>query len=159
MKIIKKTIFIALVSLIIFSFKKVEETRLNILSINVAKLLIKQKFDCRPSSKFMFYVDTDIVKKSRGYSTIKASIYIYERATGKSGLLASENIMSPIQRDAILEYTKVSTNHCGNKTLSNGDKIIGNMNRTEYCFSELMSYKTIYNSYIKSRNKLLNEIK
>ena len=158
MKLIKRIILFTLVIIGTFSFTGLEkkDKNLDLKDLDVIALLSKQQLECRPSSKFMYYVDTEILKKSRGYSLIKANVYIYERATGKYSLLATENIFSPFQKDAILNY-EIAESNCNTKQLENGDKVIGNKENSKYCFNELIAYKTVYNSYITSRNKLLEK--
>ncbi|UAM98333.1 hypothetical protein K8354_00460 [Polaribacter litorisediminis] len=143
----------------VFSLSKIENTppksSLNLEKINVVEMLSEQEFQCRPSSKIMFYVETALVKKYRGAATIKASVYVLDRASGQSNLLVSENILVPSHKDAFLTYDTVG-NGSDKKVLSNGDKIIGSNAQTSYSFSELIKYKAIYTSYLIATNKLLD---
>jgi hypothetical protein len=160
MSFLKKITALVVFSITIFSFVKKEsnspEIKLNLEEINVITILSKQKYECRPSSKFMFYVETNLLKKSRGSNTINASIFVLDRATGYASLLASENILVPLYKDAIsLEYSSlISDREKG--VLNNGDKIIGSSKNTPYCFNELIKFGVISRSYSKSRNRLLN---
>jgi hypothetical protein len=159
MKILKKTTAIALLLIGIFSFSKVENTTpkssLNLEEINVIQTLSSQEMECRPSSELLFYVETKLVKKSRGSSTINASIYVLNRVSGQSNLLANENIVVPFHKDAVLHYDTLPSG-CEKIELTNGDKIIGSNTQTPYCFNELINYEAIYNSYNRATNKLLH---
>ncbi|APZ46717.1 hypothetical protein BW723_10660 [Polaribacter reichenbachii] len=123
--------------------------------VNVVELLSKQEQGCRPSSEVMFYVDTEIVKKHRGFSEINAKIYVLDRITGKTNLLTSENILLAYYQDSVLGNA-LNTCDSSLNELKNGDKLIGDNIVSTYSFSELMKYETIYDSYIRSTNKLLN---
>ena len=158
MNFLKKITVLVVFSITIFSFVPKEsnfaEIKLNLEDINVIKILSSQKYECRPSSEFMFYVETDLVKKNRGANTINASIFVLDRATGYSSLLAKENILVPLYKDAIsLEYMPLVSD-CEKSVLNNGDKIIGSSKNTPYCFNELIEFEVIYRSYLKAKNKL-----
>ncbi|MFT6698991.1 MAG: hypothetical protein ACJAVD_000478 [Porticoccaceae bacterium] len=160
MSFLKKITALVVFSITIFSFVKKEsnspEIKLNLEEINVITILSKQKYECRPSSKFMFYVETNLLKKSRGSNTINASIFVLDRATGYASLLANENILVPLYKEVIsVEYSSlISDREKG--VLNNGDKIIGSSKNTLYCFNELIKFGVISRSYTKSRNRLLN---
>ena len=159
MKNLKKIAVLALLLIGIFSFSKVEKiapkTSLNLEQINIIKILSSQDLECRPSSDFLFYVETKLVKKSRGYSTINASIFVLDRVSGNSNLLANENIMVPFHKETVLKYdSEVSDSK--NIVLSNGDKIIGSDAHTPYSFNELIKYEIINNSYNRATNQLLH---
>ena len=47
-------------------------------------------------------------------------------------------------------------NKNGSKELNNGDKLIGSNSLTPFSFNELIKYDVVYNSYLRSTNKLLN---
>lgn len=103
----------------------------------------------------MFYVETKLVKKSRGFKTVNANVYLMDRQTGQYNLLATENIAIPNHKDMIaLDYDFIQAK-CDQTSLSNGDRIIGNTANAPYCFSELITNEIVYNSYISSTNKLL----
>lgn len=158
MNFIKKTSVLFIVLISIFSFTKIENTKLkskiNLEELNIIKLLSDQEFQCRPSSEIMFYVDTELVKKSRGYSTINAKIYILDRFSGKTNLLANENINVLSHKESVINYDFTQSD-CKKVVLANGDKTLGINNNSPYCFSDLIKYKNIYNSYTRSSNKLL----
>jgi hypothetical protein len=160
MSFLKKITALVVFSITIFSFVKKEsnspEIKLNLEEINVITILSKQKYECRPSSKFMFYVETNLLKKSRGSNTINASIFVLDRTTGYASLLANENILVPLYKEVIsVEYSSlISDREKG--VLNNGDKIIGSSKNTPYCFNELIKFGVISRSYTKSRNRLLN---
>ena len=160
MNFFKKATILVAFSITIFSFVSKEsnsaEIKLNLEEINVIDILSNQKYECRPSSEFMFYVETNLVKKHRGANTINASIFILERGTGCFRLLANENILAPLYKDAIsLEYSTL-INDSERSMLNNGDKIIGSTINAPYCFNELVEFEVIYRSYIKSKKRLLN---
>lgn len=157
MKILKIVIPAFILLTVVFSFVKIENNikELDLNSIDVKELLTKNEFECRPSSKYMFYVDTEILKKSRGYSIIKADVFLYERASGTSALIATNNIISPLSKDAIIGYK----NELGSpfyKKIKNGDKAFGYKSESLDYFNELMNYKSIYKSFEVSRDKLLS---
>lgn len=159
MNSLKKIILLFLLMLTIFSFVKISENssekKLNLEKVNILEILSKQKYECRPSSEFMFYVETNLVKKARGANTINTKIYVLDRVSGFSNLLASENILVPSYKgDVFLEYETVETN-CGKGTLDNGDRLIGTTEKAPYCFHELVKFEAIYSSYLKSKNNLL----
>ena len=158
MKPLKNIAFIAVLLIGIFSFSKSEkpQTTLNIDNINVLEILSKQDLTCRPNSDFLFYVESSLVKKSRGFNTINAQVYIIDRSTGQYNLLASENVAVPFHKEMIALDYETTTRDCELTALENGDKIVGNVNSGNYCFSELMKNETVYNSYINSTNKLLH---
>ena len=158
MKPLKNIALVAVLLIGIFSFSKSEnpKTTLNIDNINALEILSKQDLTCRPNSDFLFYVESSLVKKSRGFNTVNARVYIMDRKTGQYNLLASENVAVPFHKDMIALDYETSTRDCEFTTLENGDKIVGNAHSGDYCFSELIKNETVYNSYINSTNKLLD---
>ena len=96
------------------------------------------------------------MKKSRGANTISANIFVIDRTTGASNLLASENILVPSNKDAISLQYKTLKSDCKKVILNNGDKIIGSDRNTPYCFNELIQFEAIFRSYKKSKKELLN---
>ena len=150
---------LALLLILFSSFSKVEKTTakatLNFEKINVVQILSAQEFGCRPSAELTFYVETTLVKKFRGYSKINASVFALNRLSGESSLLANENIIVPSHKDAVLHYNKTASD-CEKTILTNGDRIVGSQTNTKYCFNELIKHEVIYNSYIRSTNKLLD---
>lgn len=155
MKPLKKFMALAVILIGIFSFSKKEkkslETALNLESINVVEMLSKQQFECRPSSDFMFYVETSLVKKVRGANNINAKVFILDKATGQKSLLAQENIQVKKFEDSI----EIKDHIFEDSILDNGDKIIGGSEKSPYVFNDLVKYESIYNGYINSTNKLL----
>ena len=158
MKPLKNIAFIAVLLIGIFSFSKSEKpkTTLNIDDINVLEILSKQDLTCRPNADFLFYVESSLVKKSRGFNTANARVYMVDRSTGQYNLLASENAAVPFHKDMIALDYETTTRECEMTSLENGDKIVGNASSGNYCFSELMKNEIVYNSYINSTNKLLH---
>lgn len=128
--------------------------------VNVIEILYNQdSYQCRPSSEIGFYVHTELVKMSRGFKTVNASIYVFDRVSGETNLLANQHIMIPTYtyRDAV--FYQNGLEDISNKTiLKNGDQILSSNETTPYSFSELIKYKTIYNSYIRATNKLQNHL-
>ena len=112
----------ALLLIVVFSFSKFKETTpkatLNFEKINVVEILSDQEFGCRPSAELTFYVESTLVKKFRGYSTINATVFALNRFSGESSLLASENIIVPFHKDAVLHYDKTKSD-CEKTILSN----------------------------------------
>ena len=82
MKPLKNIAFIAVLLIGIFSFSKSEKpkTTLNIDDINVLEILSKQDLTCRPNADFLFYVESSLVKKSRGFNTVNARVYMVDRS-------------------------------------------------------------------------------
>jgi hypothetical protein len=159
MKPLKKFTALAVILIGIFSFSKKEtkslESSLNLEKINIVEVLSKQQFECRPSSDFMFYVETNLVKKIRGANNINAKVYILDKTTGKKNLLAQENIQINKFEGSIAIKDHNATNVFKNSILENGDKIIGGSEKAPYAFDELVKYEAIYNGYINATNKLL----
>ncbi|WP_405565825.1 hypothetical protein [Polaribacter sp. Asnod6-C07] len=157
MKSIKKITVITLILVGVLSFSKFEnqprKSSLNLTEVNVEDLLSKEELGWRPSSKVMFYVDTEIVKKSRGFSEIKANVYVLDRISGATNLLTSNNILLPYYKGSVIRH---QVNNANLLELKNGDKIIANNINSTYSLNDLMKYRTIYESYIRSTNKLLN---
>lgn len=160
MNTLKKStiILIFLIGTLSFSKKdnEVYNFGLNLKDINVEKILSDSESECRPSSELTFYVESKLVKKYRGYKTIDASIFILDKASGEFNLLANESIIVPFHKDALLDYD-IKINKKGSKELINGDKLIGSNSLTPFRFDELIKYDVIYNSYLRSTNKLLNK--
>ncbi|EAQ42001.1 hypothetical protein [Polaribacter sp. MED152] len=159
MKTIKKisTLFLLLVG--IFSFTTIEtktsKNGINLDQIDVIEALNKEYFECRPSSKIMFYVESTVEKKSRGYNVVKADIKVLDRQTGNTKLLASQSIVIANNKDAILEIPELSDARSTTE-LTNGDILLHKNNTNKYQFNDLVKYNSLYNSYVNSTNKLLN---
>jgi hypothetical protein len=143
-----------------FSFIKIKassaETNLKIKKINVIDILTKNKYGCRPSSEFLFYLEIDLIKKYRGGNTINASIFVLERATGAANLLASENILVPLYKEAISLHHSTLKSDCEKYVLENGDKVLGSAKNAPYCFNELIKFGSIFRSYKKSKKELFS---
>lgn len=157
MRPLKKAAFSAVILIGLFSFSKTEKSipSLNIDNLNVIEILSKQSLQWRPTSNHVFYVESELVKKSRGFNTINAKVFLMDRKTGQYNLLSSENIAVPLHKDMISLDFETAVRDCELTTLENGDKIVGNANSGDYCFSELIKNETVYQSYISSTNKLL----
>lgn len=159
MNSLKKILTFALLFVVLFSFIKKDENdsefKLDLTNIDVIETLSIQKNECRPSSNLMFYVETNLVKKARGSNTICAKVFVLDRVSGLSNLIANENILVPKFKDAISLKHEVIESNCSKISLESGDLIIGSNNNTPYCFSELIQFESIYNSYEKAKNKLL----
>lgn len=160
MKSLKKVAALALLLVGVFAFHKDEltpaKTSLNLQNINVIETLSKQQFECRPVSDFMFYVETDLVKKIRGANNINAKVYILDKNTGQKALLAYQNIQISKFKGAIelKDYSKSTT--LKNEIIKNGDVLIGSSEKAPFSFNELIQYESIYNSYLHATNKLLS---
>lgn len=157
MRPLKKIAFLAIILIGLFSFSKSEKTipPLNIDNLNALEILSKQSLECRPTSDYMFFVQTELVKKSRGFTTVNASVYLMDRASGQYNLLASEHVAVPFHKDMISLDYEAATRNCESTILENGDRIVGNSNLGPYCFGELIKNETVYNSYVSATNKLL----
>ncbi len=158
MKSIKKIAVLVILLIGIFSFAKLEskivKSKVNLEEVDVVTLLSKQELGCRPYNEVMFYVDTEIIKKHRGFSEINAKVYIVDRVSGAKSVLSSGHILLPYYKDTVLGSHVEITN--GKWTaLKNGDKIIKSANSSAYDFDELMKYEVVYDSYIRATNKLL----
>ena len=159
MKTLKSISALLILLIGIFSFTSFEKStpisNLNLDEVDIIQVLSEQEYECRPSTEIMFFVESSLVKKSRGSSTINTNVYLLDRVSGKSKLLANENIIIPNHKDAIIHYdTEIS--NCEKIELSNGDKTLGSNTYAPYCFNELIKYKTIFKSYVRSSNKLLS---
>lgn len=152
MKPLQRIILLFILIIGVFSFT-VPENNLNLNRIDVMELLSIEASRSRPSSEFMFYVETEIIKKSRGSSTILASIFIYERATGRYKSLTNNSIVVPHHREAILDYDVRMKDF--RNILENGDMVLESSMNSSFDFNKLIEHKTIYKSYLASRNKLL----
>lgn len=150
---------LAVILIGIFSFSKKEDTSfktaLNLENINVVEVLSKQQFECRPSSNFIFYVETSLVKKIRGANQINAKVFILDKVSGSKSLLAQENVQINKFKDSIEIKDHNSESAFMSSVLDNGDKVIGGSEKAPYNFNELIKYESIYNGYINSTNKLL----
>lgn len=159
MRPLKKVAALAVVLIGILSFSIKEHTTvkptLSLDGINIDELLTKQQFECRPTSDFMFYVETDLVKKIRGANNINAKVYLLDKATGRKNLISQENIQIKKYQDAIALDGFNTDQNFKNTVLQNGDKIIGGSGESLYAFDELIKNETIYNGYINATNKLL----
>jgi hypothetical protein len=159
MKSLKRIMALAVILVGIFSFSKREaetvKSSLNLEGINVREMLSKQQFECRPTSDFMFYVEANLVEKVRGANNINAKVYLLNKVSGQKKLLASENVQINKFKGAIAIQSHKTDKEFKTFVLGNGDKIIGGSVKTTFSFDELIKYEAIYNSYIKSTNKLL----
>lgn len=158
MRPLKKIAFFAVILTGLFSFNKSEKTipPLNIDNLNALEILSNQSLECRPTSDYMFFVETELVKKSRGFTTVNASIYLMNRASGQYNLLASEHVAVPFHKDMISLDYEPAIRDCDSTILENGDRIIGNTNSGSYCFAELIKNEAVYISYVSAANKLLD---
>lgn len=159
MKPLKKFMALAVILIGIFSFNKKENksstTALNLENINVVDVLSNQQFECRPSSDFIFYVETNLVKKIRGANQINAKVFILDKISGSKSLLAQENIQVNKFEDSIEIKDYSAEDNFMTSLLENGDVIIGGSEKAPFAFNDLIKYESIYNGYINSTNKLL----
>ena len=156
---LKKITVLFVLLLTLFSFVKKEinsaDIKSNLEEINVINILSKQKYECRPSSKYMFYVEANLVKKVRGANNINAKIFFLDKVSGIKNLLASENIQINKFKGAIAIQQNTSEKAFQTFVLKNGDIIIGDSENAPYSFKELISFESIYNSYVYATNNLL----
>lgn len=159
MKILKNLtlVFVLFIGVLAFSKAKstTEKAPLNLDTINVIQTLASQELECRPTSELFFYVETNLVKKSRGFSTINASIYVLDKTSGLSNLLANDTIVVPFHKETVLDFDTVPNNG-KSAVLANGDTIMGSNTKAPFSFKELIQYEKIYNSYNNATNKLLH---
>lgn len=157
MKSLKKIMATAVLIVGIFSFSTKDkikpESHLNLEEIDIFEMLSKQQFECRPSSEFMFYVETNLVKRMRGANQINAKVYFFDKLSREKRLLANEIVQVNTFKGTIVNHT--SENVFKPIRLKNGDTIIGTATKTPYSFRELMQFESIYNSYTNATNKLL----
>ena len=151
MKPLKKlsALLVLIVGIFAFTSKTntTENSKLDLSNINILEELSEQNLSCRPTSDYVFFVETELQEKLRGANAIEAKIHILEKSTGKSNVISSESIIVPKFNGAVLLDP-------AEKQLENGDKII--KSETSYSLKELMKYETIHNSYVKSTNELLD---
>lgn len=155
MKSLKRIIILLVLSVSAFSFIKKEKKDIILefdkKDLNVIEILKKQQFECRPSTDYLFHIETDVVKKVRGASTVDAKVFITQKSSGKVSLLASEKVQ-------VLKFDNENSSHnLEENVLRNGDKIIGNSTKGNYSFKELISFEPIYNSYVSATNRLKNK--
>lgn len=153
MKPLKKVLALAVLSVSIFAFTTNENTtetnNLDLTNIDVLEILSKQSLECRPSNEYQFYVETDVNEQLRGATSVNTKIFITEKKSGKTGLLTSETVVVPK-----FEGTLLLEENTTNTELKNGDQIV-KKSSSKYSLKELSEFETIYNSYIKSTNDLL----
>lgn len=157
MKFIQKYVAISLmlVGLLSFSNFKNKKSNVSIDNSSVIESVLNSKTSCRPLSNMMLYVETSLVKTSRGFKTINASIYVLDRISGISTLLVNEDVIVANYKDSVLEYNLIPTEY-DKRVLKNGDVVLINNFSNRYSFNKLMKNEVVYNSYINSTNKLLN---
>ena len=153
MKPLKNAIALVVLLIGIFAFTSKEnttnQTQLDVNSINVLEILSEQNYECRPSLDYQFYVETDVNEQLRGATSVSTKVYIMEKKSGKTGLLTNETVIVPKFQGTLLLEENSSNNE-----LKNGDQIV-NKSTSKFSLKELSEFETIYNSYIKSTNKLL----
>ncbi|WP_438976948.1 hypothetical protein [Polaribacter sp.] len=118
-------------------------------TIDVLNVLLEQNTSCRLNSNYSFFVETELVEKVRGASTIEAKVFILEKSTGSIAKISDEIIMVPNFKGTQLLENSLST-----KKMDNGDEIIET--KSDFSLKSLQKFETINNSYIKSTNNLLN---
>ena len=104
----------------------------------------------------MFCVESEVEKKSRGYNVVKANIKVLDRQTGNIKLLATQSIIIANNKDAILEIPELGEAKSTSE-LRNSNILLHNDYLNKYQFNELVKYSSVYNSYVKSTNELLNK--
>ncbi len=126
-----------------------ENSNLDLNTIDVLNVLLEQNTSCRLNSNYSFFVETELVEKVRGASTIEAKVFILEKSTGSIAKISDEIIMVPNFKGTQLLENSLST-----KKMDNGDEIIET--KSDFSLKSLQKFETINNSYIKSTNNLLN---
>lgn len=156
MKLIKNKIPFLIILVGIFSFTSINKdtSKINFNNIDIIKVLSKEEFQCRPSSEFMFYVESSLLKKQRGFNIVKAEVFILNRSSGDKAVLASEEVIIPNSSETILQFEN-SISIPSEYLSKNGDFSIKNNSNTPFSLRELIVYNSIYSSYINSTNKLL----
>lgn len=153
MKPLKKLAALLVLLLGIFAFTSktntAENSNLDLNTIDVLNVLLDQNTSCRPNSNYSFFVETELVEKVRGASTIEAKVFILEKSTGSIAKISDEIIMVPNFKGTQLLENSLST-----KKMDNGDEIIET--KSDFSLKSLQKFETINNSYIKSTNNLLN---
>lgn len=157
MRFLKKITVLCLILIGLFSFSKTENNYFttNFDTEEITQSLQNRETSCRPSSDLMLYVETSLVKKSRGFKTITASVFILDRVSGISSLLANEDIVIPNHKDSVLDYDIAIADY-EKSILKNGDRILNSGDQQKYSFKELIKYEVVYKSYVRSTSKLLN---
>lgn len=136
--------------------QKAEKSTLEINDTEVLDILSTHTLYGRPDGDYAFFVETDLIQKIRGANKVNAKVYIVERATGRTALLASENLQIQNYADAISIEAEPMLDNFEVFDLENGDKVIGSSTESPFQFKDLITFDTIYNSYIRATNKLLN---
>ena len=153
MKPLKKLAALLVLLLGIFAFTSktntTENSNLDLNTIDVLNVLLEQNTSCRPNSNYSFFVETELVEKVRGASTIEVKVFIIEKFTGSIAKISDEIIMVPNFKGTQLLENSLST-----KKMDNGDEIIET--KSDFSLKSLQKFETINNSYIKSTNNLLN---
>ena len=139
-----KKILLLVLLISCFSFNKLEEKNIPN-NLNVIEILSKLQNECRPSTAYFFYVESKLSNDRT--TSINASVYMLNRKTYQKILLATEKVE--------ISDTDFSTSS-SLMFLKNGDQIVGKSFKNLYSFQELIQFEVIYNSYIRSTNKLLD---
>lgn len=142
---------LCIVILALFSFSKLEKNpaKFDLEDIDIIDLLTEQKYECRPSESYMFWVDSKVFKETKEANSVNVKIYICDRNSSEKELLAEENIklehyhnlktMSTASREILASASKKSN--------------IYNIHKTPYGFYELMKFESIHRSYLISKLK------
>ncbi|PQJ78917.1 hypothetical protein [Polaribacter porphyrae] len=157
-----KTLKIISISVFIFfsniSLDKNEKKILNEFSIenkkNLNELLLQNQLGCRPQTKVKFYIETEIIKKQRGFNIVETKIFVLDKFSGKNNLLTRNNILMLNYEDTVIDFN-IETE---NSILINGDRILTSDKNTPFSLTELMKFEEIAISYNASKNKLLKRI-
>ncbi len=155
----KKFLTLAFILICILSSNSKENKllELNLAEINIIEVLFDQQFGCGPSSEFLFYVETNLIKKIRGANIINAKVYVLEKVSGRKKLLATENIQVNKFKGAIAIQEHNIERTFKSYLLDNGDKVLGGSEKLTISFNKLIKYESIYNSYLNATDKLLGK--
>lgn len=156
MKTIFKVTFVSiiLIGLVSFSKPKTKNLKTGLNNTEMVENILNAERSCRPFYNKMFYVETSIVKKSRGFNRIRANLFVLDRISGISTFLTNEDIIVPKYKDSVLKYD-ITISEYEKVHLKNGHLILVNNKTKKYDFCDLLKYEVVYNSYIRSTNNLL----
>lgn len=154
MKPLIKTLALAVLLIGVFAYTSkadiAEIKTLELNNIDVLEAISEQELSGRPSSDYQFYVETDLLEKKRGASTINAKVFLLDKKSGKTAIVTNETIVVPNFKDTVLLEEDLNSQ----EKLSNGDRIINS--DSAFSLKELIEFETINYSYIQSTNELLD---
>ena len=117
-------------------------------NIDVIKILEEQKMTCRSELHYSFYMETELLNKSRGANIVSVKTFIYDRFSKKSKMITDEKVIVPKYPD-----TKFLSKEGCYFNSENGDEIV--QSKLNYSLKNLLKFEIIKNIYVKSTNELL----